>query len=331
MAVVTGTFTTATPVGNREKLSDVVSMITPRDTPIYSDIPKPDDIDRAFFEWEIDTLAAPAANAQLEGDVFTFATVSPVTRVGEYTQILRKDWSISASQESSNNAGNAEKRKRVQLKRGIEIRKDVEFSIVSNVASVGGQTRISGGLPSWITTNASRGAGGSNGGYSSGTKLTVAETTGTQRAFTQALLDAVMQSAYAAGADVKKAYVSPYAKGVFVTFMSNSNVASYRYMAESGNKNKIISNADIYASPWGEIEIVPNRVMAASAAVARRVFLVDPEMLGWAWFREIANVPNLAKIADSEQGVIIGEGGLKAFNEAGCGVVADIFGLTSAS
>lgn len=330
MAVVTGTFTTATPVGNRESLSDVISMITPRDTPIYSDIAHPS-VDRAFFEWEIDTLNSPVSNTQLEGDTFTFATVSPVTRVAEYTQILRKDWSISASQEASDNAGDAEKRKRVQLKRGIEIRKDVELSIVTNVASVGGQTRVSGGLPSWLTSNVSRGATGSNGGYSSGTKLTVAETTGTQRAFTQTLLDAVMQSCYQSGADVKKAYVSPYAKGVFVSFMSNANVATFRYMTESGNNNKLVSNADIYASPWGEIEVVPNRVMATSAAVARRVFLVDPEMLGWAWFRPIQNVPNLAKVADSEQGVIIGEGGLKVNNEAGCGVVADIFGLTAST
>jgi hypothetical protein len=330
MAVVTNTFTTATPVGNREALSDIISMITPRDTPIYSDISHPS-VDRAFFEWEIDTLAAPASNTQLEGDTFTFAAVSPVVRVADYTQILRKDWSISGSQEASNNAGDAEKRKRVQLKRGIEIKKDVELSIVTNVASVGGQTRVSGGLPSWLTTNVSRGAGGANGGYSSGTKLTVAETTGTQRAFTQTLLDAVMQSSYASGANIKKAYVSPYAKGVFVTFMSNANVASYRYMAENGDRNMIISNAELYASPWGEIEIVTNRVMSTSAAVARRVFLVDPEMLSWAWFRPIANVPDLAKIADSEQGVILGEGGLKVMNEAGLGVVADIFGLTAST
>ena len=330
MAVVTGTFTTATPVGNRESLSDVISMITPRDTPIYSDIAHPS-VDRAFFEWEIDTLNAPVANTQLEGDTFAFATVSPVVRVADYTQILSKTWSISASQEASDNAGDAEKRKRVQLKRGIEIRKDVELAIISNNASVGGQTRVTGGLPSWLVSNASRGAAGANGGYSTGTKLTVAETTGTQRAFTQPLLDAMMQSCYQNGADVKKAYVSPYAKGVFVSFMSNANVATFRYMAESGDNNKIVSNADIYASPWGEIEVVPNRVMATSAAVARRVFLVDPDMLGWAWFRPIANVPNLAKIADSEQGAIIGEGGLKVNNEAGCGVVADIFGLTAST
>ena len=330
MAVVTNSLTTATPKGNRESLSDVVSMITPRDTPIYSAISH-GSLESIFPEWEIDALNAPAANAQLEGDVFTFGAITPVTRVGNYTQILRKDWSINRTQESVSNAGNAEKRKKVQLKRGIEIRKDVELAIVSNTASVGGQTRLSGGLPSWLTTNVSRGATGANGGYNTGTKLTVAATNGTQRAFTQTLLDTMMQSAYQAGGNVSKAYVSPYAKGVFVTFMSNANVATYRYMAQDGKNNMIVSNADIYASPWGEIEVVPNRVMANSAGVARNVFLVDPELLAWDWLDPIQNVPGLAKIADSEQGVIIGEGTLKVLNEGGNAVVADIFGLTAAS
>jgi hypothetical protein len=330
MAVITNTFTTASPKGNRESLSDVVSMITPRDTPIYSAIGHPS-ITATFDEWEIDALNPPAANAQLEGDTFTFGAVTPVVRVGNYTQILRKDWSISRTQESVKNAGDAEKRKKVKLKRGIEIRKDVELAIVSNTASVAGQTRVAGGLPSWITTNASRGAGGSNGGYNTGTKLTVAATNGTQRAFTQALMDSMMESAYKAGGNVTKCYISPYVKGVFVTFMSNANVATYRYMAENGDNNMIVSNADIYASPWGEIEMVPNRVMATSAGVARNAFLLDSDLVEWEWLDEIQNVPNLAKVADSEQGVIIGEGTLKVANEAGLAVVADIFGLTAST
>ena len=40
MASVANTFVTTSAVGNREELSDVVSRITPEDTPIYSMIPK---------------------------------------------------------------------------------------------------------------------------------------------------------------------------------------------------------------------------------------------------------------------------------------------------
>ena len=330
MAIITNTLQSTSPKGNRESLSDIVSLITPRDTPIYSDISHAG-MDATFEEWEIDALAAPAANAQLEGDTFTFAAITPVVRVGNYAQILRKDWSITKTQEAVKNAGNAEKRKQVKIKRGIEIRKDVELAIVSNTASVAGVTRLSGGLPSWLTTNVSRGATGANGGYSVGTKLTVAATNGTQRAFTKALLDTVMQSCYQSGANVSKVYLSPYVKSVFVTFMSDTNVASFRYATDSGKNNKIVSNADTYEGPFGEVDIVPNRVMANSAAVARNVFLADTEMLAWDWLRPIQNVPDLAVTSDSEQGVIIGEGTLKVMNEAGLGVIADVFGLTAST
>lgn len=334
MAIIANTLQSTTPKGNRESLSDIVSLITPRDTPIYSGIGHPSMM-ATFEEWEIDTIAAPAANVQVEGDTFTFATITPVTRVGNNGQIFRKDWSISRTQESIRNAGNAEKRKQIKIKRGVEIRKDVELSILSNTASVAGTSRVSGGLPSWITTNVSRGATGVNGGYNTGTKLTVAATIGTQRAFTQPLLDTVMQSVYQNGGNVTQVQLSPYAKSVFVTFMSNANVATFRNnVNNNANGNHIVSNADTYDGPYGSVEIVPNRVMAASASpalVARNIFLLDMDMLKWMWLDPIQNVPDLAKVADSEQGVIIGEGTLKVANEAGLGVIADVFGLTAAT
>ncbi len=48
-------------VGNREELSDVVSRITPEDTPIYSLIEK-GKCTTYHPEWETDELAAPGAN-----------------------------------------------------------------------------------------------------------------------------------------------------------------------------------------------------------------------------------------------------------------------------
>lgn len=330
MAVITNTFTTASPRGNRESLSDVVSRITPEDTPIYSMIPK-ETASATFEEWEIDTLAAPAANAQLEGDVYTFSAITPVVRVGAPTQIMRKEWIITATQESVKNAGNAEKKREVKLKRGIEIRKDTELAIVSNTASVRGQTRLMGGLPSWLTSNVSRGAGGANGGYSSGTTLTVAETTGTQRAFTQALLDTVMQAAYISGASVKNVVVSPYVKSVFVGFMSNSGVATFRYAVRPNEDRTVIATADYYEGPFGRVAVIPNRVMAASAAVARRAFLLDDDLLAMKVLRKIAADPEVTTNADAEAGVIIGEHTLAVKNEAGQAVIADLFGLTAST
>jgi len=111
--------------------------------------------------------------------------------------------------------------------------------------------------------------------------------------------------------------------------MSDSNVASFRYAAGKGT-NTIIGTADIYESPWGPIKVMANRVMSNSAADARRVFAIDPAMIKWMSLRGIQE-DQVAKTGDAENGVLIAEGCLKVVNEAGIGVVADVFGVTSAS
>lgn len=330
MAALANTFVTSSAKGNRETLSDVVSRITPEDTPILTAIGT-GSTKGVHPEWETIDLNAPAANVQAEGDEYSFNASTPAARMGNYTQIMRKTGIVSATQDAVDNAGRAEQLKYQKLMRGRELKKDVEFSIVSNVASVGGTSRVSGGLPSWAVTNVSRGATGANGGYSSGTGLTVAATDGTQRAFTQALLDGVMQSGFNSGANFNSVSVSPYVKSVFVTFMSNSNVANFRYSVDSGKDNSIVSNADYYEGPFGRVKIMPNRVQATSAGVARNAFLIDPEMLQWLWLRNIQNDPRVAKTGDAEKFVIIGEGCLKVKNERGIGVIADLFGLTAST
>lgn len=329
MAVVTNTFQTSDAVGNREELSDVVSRITPEDTPIYSLIPK-EGCKSVHPEWETDDLAAPAENAQLEGDDYTFDATTPPTRLGNYTQIMRKTGIISETQEVVDEAGNVQKTKYQKLKKGVEIRKDVEFSIVTANASVAGTTRKSGSLSSWIETNVDRGSGGSNGGYNSGTGLTVAPTNGTQRAFTKTILDSVAKQGYEEGADFRHLVVSPYVKSVFVTFMSDSNVASFRYQT-SGGKNTIVANADVYEGPYGKLMVHPNRVMAGSAALARNAFLLDTNMIGWKWLRKIKEDKKVAKTGDAKKFVMVGEGTLCVKNEKGLGVAADLYGLTASS
>jgi hypothetical protein len=330
MAVVTNTFQSTSAKGNREELSDVVSRITPEDTPIYSLIEKVS-FKTVHPEWETDDLAAPADNVQLEGDDYAFGATTPAVRMGNYAQIMRKDGIISGTQDATDNAGSVEQVKYQKLKKGVELRKDVEFSITTANASVAGATRKSGSLSTWITSNVSRGATGANGGYSVGTGLTVAPTNGTQRAFTKALMDSVMQSGYQNGANFKHVVCSPYVKSVFVTFMSDANVASFRYAANNGKSNSIVANADIYEGPFGKVMIQPNRVMAGAAALARNVFFIDPEFAEYGWFRKIAEDKEVAKTGDARKFVLLGEGGLKVKNERGLGVIADVFGLTAAS
>jgi len=331
MPALANTFTTTQAVGNREELSDVVSRITPEDTPIYSMIPKGKAVS-VHPEWETDELAAPEENIVPEGNEYDFDATTPPDRMGDYTQIMRKTWVLSNTQEVVDEAGRVQKRKYQKLKKGIEIRKDVELALVTNNASVGGSTRELGGLPTWVETNVSRGGGaGANGGYSSVTGLTVAATNGDQRAFTKTIMDSVMQQGYQSGAKFRHAFCSPWIKSVFVTFMSDTNVAPFRYSVSDGKNNTIIANADVYEGPFGKIMVHPNLVQATNASVARNVHFIDPDMVEFLWLRKIQEDKDLAKTGDAAKGVIIGEGTLKVKNEKGIGIAADLFGLTAST
>lgn len=332
MAIVTNTFQTTSATVTHEELADVVDRVDKEDTPIYSMTSK-GGCKTTHPEWPIDELDAPGANIQLEGDEYNFAAVTPAERVGTYTQIMRKTFIISESQEKTDSSGGNAQRKYEKLKKGIELRLDAEFAILDPNASVGGATREMGSLSSWLETNVSRGASGANGGFNTGTGLTVAPTDGTQRAFTKTLLDNVAQQGYTNGAKFKHMVVSPYVKSVFVTFMSDSNVAQFRHAANSGQGNSIVSNADIYEGPFGKLMVHPDHVMAGSAAMARNVYFLDDQKMSFKWFRKIKEDKEASKVktGDARKCVLIGEGALCPKNEKGLGVVADIFGLTATS
>lgn len=326
MATVANTVLTTAAIGNREELDNFVSLITPSDTPIYTMAGK-EKAESKHPEWEYEDLDTTGDNAQPEGNEFSFDAVTAPTRVGNYTQIFTKTFTFSGTQQAVSNAGNVEKRTHEMMKKGKALRKDIEYSIVLNTASTNADPRRSGGLPTWLSTNVSRGGGGSSGGFSSG--VTTVETTGTLRAWTKAQTDTLLQSIYQQGGDVTTVVVSPWNKGVFATFMSDANVAEFKYAAGKGT-NTIIGTADIYEGPLGTVKVMPNRVMATAAATARRVFAIDPEMVKWMSLRSIQEV-DVAKTGDRESGVLLAEGTLKVVNEKGIGVIADVYGLTAST
>lgn len=344
MAIIANTYQVGagTNKSNREELADVVNRITPEDTPLYSLMRKSKAMS-THPEWLTDVLGTPAANAQLEGDEYAYTAVGDAARLGNYSQIYRKAFRISNTQQAIREAGNVVKRKYQKLKHGVEIRKDVELSLLANTATVAGSTRKLGSLQTWLETNALRGSSGSDGGYNSADGLTDVVTDGTQRAFTKALMDQCMQSIYKEGGNTKYLVVSPYIKQVFVSFMSASGIAEFRYAASAGGgsyNNKaqsstmrsIIATADIYEGPFGKVTVMANRVMNV-AGRARNAYFIDPMMVSFKWLRRIKEDTKARDTVtgDARNCVLLGEGTLCIKNEKGLGVVADVFGLTSAT
>lgn len=327
MPVSTNAFKTGTAVLNREELSDVVDLTQRSDTPIYSMIEN-SSAKSVFSEWGTEDMDAPGDNIQSEGRDYAFSATAPNERYGNHTQIMEKEGKFTNTQEAVSNAGNSESIVRDKVTKGMALKTDLEFSLVTNNASLGGDDRVSGSLVTWAETNVARGAGGANGGYNSGTKVTAQPTNGTQRAFTKDLLDDLLQSSFSSGAKLKDMFLSPYAKRVFATFMSDTNVAQFRYAAKGG-KNTIVADAEVYQGPLGTVTVHPNFVMGANATVARNVLVLDCKKISWAWLRKIAEDKELAKTGDYKKFVLQGEGTAKVKNEKAVGVIADIFGLSA--
>lgn len=329
MAKSANAFATTQAKVNREELADVVDIVQRSDTPIYSMIGT-SKAKTVFPEWPVTAFDAPGENINSEGRDFTFDDMDPAGRLGNHTQIMEKTGKVTASQEKTDNAAQAEKLKREKYRKGLALRTDVEFSLVDSKASLGGEDRQSGSLVTFAETNVSRGAGGVNGGYDETTKVTTAPTNGTQRAFTQTLLDDLLQSAFSSGAKLSHMFLSPYAKRVFAGFMSSPTVAPFRYAAKDG-KNTLVADAEVYLGPLGKVFAHPNFVMGANAQTARNVIILDTTKVSWKWFRKIHSVKGLAKTGDFDNFVLQGEGTACVENEKAVGVIADVFGLTSSS
>ena len=327
MAAVTTTFVTKSAGVNREELGNVVNRITPEDTPLYS-MMKKGKCNSVYPEEVVDDLAAPAANAQLEGDQYSYAALTAAKRIGNPTQIFRKGFLISGTQEAVSNAASVEKMRYQTLKKGVEIRKDIELAIASPTPSVkvisANTARKLGGLPTWLITNDDRGASGTDGGFKTADSQTDAPGKGTVRDFTKDMMDKVMQSCYEKGGNVKSMVCSPKIKSVFVTFMSDSNVASFRYQTKSGSGNSLVATVDMYEGPFGKVRIVPNRVMTTTDTKTN-AFFIDPGYIKWRWLRKLKRVMPAAT-GDARRRIIIGEGTLCMMNEAAHGVAADLKG-----
>lgn len=333
MAQEANTYETYDAVGNREELADRIYMITPEKTPFLSLIGRKD-AKSVHPEWQTDTLATPDTdNNQPEGNEWTYDSVTPTTRVGNYTQISEKGIVISRTQESVDKAGRKSELAREIAKKGRELKIDMEAILLSNQAASAGTgngatNRKLAGFRAWLATNDSIGSGGSSGSFANG--IQGAATNGTQRALTKALLDDVILSTANAGGEADVLMLSNYNKTVFSRILDDADVVSLRKEVKGGQAT-IVAAADAYQSDFGLITVVPNVQMTrAGATIARNVFLIDPSMVALATLDDIA-VRTPAKTGDAEKRVLNVEYTLMVANEAAHGVVADTYGLTSST
>jgi hypothetical protein len=313
----TNTYTTYAAIGNREDLIDKIFNVAPTDTPFISSIAR-NKATAVYHEWQRDTLRAPnKGNAAVEGADATYAAQTPTQRLGNRCQIIQDTFSVSGTQDVVNHAGGKET-KRLKAKKMIELKKDIEAAAIANgtaVAGSGSVARQMRGLNGWIATNSQSGAGGA----APDPVNNVAPTAGTARAFAEPLFKTGILQAYNSGGNVTMALMAPDRKQLASSF--TGNVTRFNDVDKTAKTTVLNTAYTFYGSDFGNIKMVPDRVMANS--VDTNVYGVDPDMWALSFLRAFEDY-ELAKVGDARNYQILCEVTLEAREERSSFAIRDL-------
>lgn len=302
-------FGTTTAIGNREDLVDIIYNTAPTDTPLISAIDKVK-ATAVTHEWQRDVLATPANNAVAEGADATYTAVTPTQRLSNQTQISRKTFSITDTQEKVTTAGRKSEIRYQTVKQGKELRKDMELALIENGTLTTGATRQTRGLRGWIVTGSSSGASGAAPNFGTNT----APTDGTLRTYTEALMRSAVLSAYNNGGNISMLMVHPSIKqNISATFTG----AGTKF--NKGETNQLNTAWDVIKTDFGELDVVPNRVMQRT----REAYYIDPDLVALAVLRDMQD-QELARIGSARNFMIETEYALEVREERGLACTRDI-------
>jgi hypothetical protein len=290
-----------TGAGIAEDFEDIIYDISPEDTPLLS-MAKKSTAGQTYHQWQTDKLAAAAANAQLEGDDASYATLAATTVLGNYTQISRKTVNISNTYDVVKKYGRKSEVAYQLMKAGKELKRDMEFALVRNQASSAGgagTARSSAGIESWIAGNSIKTTAASTAttpGFSSGT--VAAPTDGTAGTFVEADLKSALEAAWVDGGEPTTILMSSKNKKLFSAF---AGIAEKRYQVNGTSEAVITAAADVYISDYGNHTVKLDRFMRDEA-----VLCLDPQYVGVASLRPITK-EELAKTGDSTKYLMTAE------------------------
>ena len=280
------TYTTYDQVGLKESVADIITDITPFDTPAMTMF-KDEKVGARTFSWLEDSLAAAGSNAAVEGADASMATLTNAVERTNNTQILTKAFQVSATADAVGTYGRAKETAHQLGKALKEIKRDAEFALVgADQAAVGGSSSVARQMASAIAQISTVEAGGS-------------------AALTEAMLLSAGQTAYNNGSDVDTFMIKPADAQIVAGF--SASAGRNREIAQG---KTLVNAIDLYISPYGEYRVVLNRHLESSHAL-----LIDPSMFKTCTLRPFTRTL-LSKSGDSDKHFVVGEMSCKHMNFA---------------
>lgn len=295
-------FTTYDQVGKKEDVSDIITDISPTDTPFVSSI-KNEKVNARTYEWQEDALASAADNKFAEGSAAPAASQAATTLRSNTTQILMKSVNVAGTADAVATYGRAKETAYQLGKKLKEIKRDYERACVG-------------------IDNAAVGAADSDGDSSvrefasASQMITRAVDAGTNATdpLSEGKLLELGQGCYEAGSEPTMLMIKP-ADALLVAGFVNTAAGRNREIQQS---KTLVNAIELLVTPFGEYRVVINRHQASTHA-----FLIDPTMFSTTTLRPFTRTL-LAKTGDTDNHMIVGEVGLKHKSFADSGMITGL-------
>ena len=286
-----------------------------------------------YKEWTLDALSPPnISNAVVDGADASGNNTVLGARVGNHHQISQKVVQVSFRADVPDVIGRTRETSYQVMRRQQELRRDVDAIALVNQASVSddGNTVAgkAGGLPSWLVTNAA--AGGTAGGFSTSTGLTVARTPTAARALTETLVRDTVQSVYQQGGDATIMMSGPGVIRKFSEYLFTSSARVATLMSDQGKSSEqatALGSVNVFVTDFGTLKLVPNRLQQShvdsGSTQCYDVFIIDPTYLALSYLKGY-RTEDLARTGLSERKQMSVDWTLICNTEKSHGIIGDI-------
>jgi hypothetical protein len=284
--------------GNREDLTNFLTILEPEDCPKTSTFAKTTKATNTFQTWQADSLAPVDFSGVLEGqDVTAFNNeAANRARFGNYVQQFRRPWMVSRLQEASDPAGVSSEVANSKVKAMREIKRSIEAAIGSD-----NDMQADNGVVPWKT----RGLGN----WIRSTTQTVnpvptsfltpaasidATATGS---LTENLFNDVFQSIFQVNGGRRNytLFAGPNLKRAISKFQRQEGTTTAKsYMVtQDANENKVTLNVTVYDGDFHTVTVIPDMFNGladgADPSVTTnqqkaRGYVIDPALVGISTF-----------------------------------------------
>lgn len=293
--------TYGTTAGNREDIYDVLQLVSPEETPLFTRLPDAE-ANATQHQWVEYTLVSGSGNADVEGATATGATASTKARLSNYCQIMSKNGAVSGTQRKVTLVGEQDEFAFQMKKSMLEWKLGADSDLILQTSAAGSASvgRTMTGLINAV----------SQGNVVTGSGTTVA--------LRESDFNDLLQKIFESGAVPDTCYVNGFNKRRISQFVTSNT----RFL-DMGGENKLVNRIGIYESDFGTIEIVLERYMTKTVGV-----LIKDALFRKAWLRKPVTFP-LAKRGDLDEFEIVGEWTLEYLNYRAGGLLSGFASATS--